>query len=983
VAVADDTFFVVDGHAQFFRAYYAIRGGMTSPTTNEPTQMAFGFVGMLARLIRERRPAHLVLVIDAAGDQETFRSEIFPEYKAHRDPAPIDFHGQVERCLEFTRLMGIPIYAIERVEADDVIATIVRRVRRERPELRVRIVSRDKDLSQLVDEQTTLFDPQSGTDLGPEQLFETKGVRADQVADMLALMGDSVDNVPGVAGIGPKTAAQLITSYGSLDGVLANLSALTPRRRESIEAARATLAISRRLVALKEDCDIELDYAKTKSDLSRADRVRVIELMSTLGFGRLKGEIVALLGGEAVPESSTRTNAATAAGGAGDSSQPQVRRKAASSPAPPANDDLANAPLFAPPGTALEESRAAGISPEHPARKADYRLVRTGEELKLVVAEAQAAAAAGARIAFDTETDGLNTRVAKLCGISLAWTAGKAVYIPVRSPEPASHCSLSEVLAQVGPLLEDAAVGKVAHNAKFDIQVLERHGIRVRGLVGDSMIASYVNDSTRVSHSLDSLAQAYLDYAPIPLKNLIGTGDFQRTFDQVPLTDAAIYAAEDADIAHRLDARLTALVDAEGLGRLYRDLEVPLVEVLASMESNGIRVDAAELNRQCERLSHEADAFRDAIVASAPHAFNPDSPKQLAAVLFNEPTDSPPGLGLPLRQRSGAAPSTSVEVLERLAADPAVASEIPAKMIEYRQLRKLVGTYLVALREAIEPTTGRIHASFHQTGTATGRLSSSEPNMQNIPIRTALGREVRRAFVPPPDFMLLSCDYSQIELRVLAHLANDPAMIEAFQAGLDIHATVAGQVHGIPVERVTSEQRSGAKMVNFGIVYGITPYGLARRLGGSTTPQRAKQIIDAYRARYSKIDSFLQRCVDEAKERGFVTTMLGRRRAVPQVASRNPAERALGERIAINTVVQGSAADIMKLAMLDIHRAMPAAFPDMRLLLQIHDELVLEAPATCAEAALAWVRGRMEAATTLAVPLVAEGAIAANWYDAK
>ena len=971
---SDDTFFVVDGHAQFFRAYYAIRGGMTSPTTNEPTQMAFGFVGMMIRLIRERQPAHLVLVIDRAGDRETFRSDLYPEYKAHRPPAPLDFHGQVERCLEFVRLLGIPVYAVERVEADDVIATIARRVRRERPEFRVRIVSRDKDLSQLVDSHTTLFDPQTGTDLGPEELFETKGVRADQVADMLALMGDAVDNVPGVAGIGPKTAAQLITTYGSLDGVLANLASLTPKRREAIEAARGTLAMSRQLVALKEDCEIDLSYETTRVDLSRAKLPELLALLATLGFGRLRSEVEAVVRG-------TRSRPEVEVSGAREGSAPvraPVRKPTLR------HDDFADAPLFAPRQSADSIAVAsAAIAASHPVFAAKYQCVRTPEAIAALLLEARAAASAGARIAFDTETDSLNTVVARLCGISFSWAKGTGAYIPVRSPESAAHCSIDEVLGLLRPFFEDASVAKVAHNAKFDLQVLRRHGIMVLGLVGDSMIASYVHDSTRISHSLDSLAQSHLGYTPVPIKDLIGTGDFQRTFDQVPLREASLYAAEDADIAHRLDALLGDIVDQEGLGTLYHEIEVPLIEVLADMEFNGILVDRPELESQCARLSRETDTYRNELVASAPHPFNPDSPKQLAAVLFNSPESNPPGLGLKSPRRGSSAPSTNVVVLERLAADPATTTDIPARMIEYRRLRKLVGTYLVALREAIEPTTQRIHASFHQTGTATGRLSSSDPNMQNIPIRSELGREIRRAFIAPPGYRLVACDYSQIELRILAHLADDPAMISAFQADIDIHTAVAAQVHGIDPSRVTPAQRSGAKMVNFGIVYGITPYGLAQRLGAGTTPQRAKEIIDSYRERYSKIDAFLARCVAQARNHGFVSTMMGRRRSVPQINSPNPGERALGERIAINTVVQGTAADLIKMAMIAIYRDMHDAVPGMRLLLQIHDELVFEVPEALVPGATAWIQARMAAVACLKVPLTSQAASGANWYDAK
>ena len=973
----NDIFYVVDGHAQFFRAYYAIRGGMTSPTTNEPTHMVYGFVGMMMRLLREQRPTSLALVIDAAGDQRTFRSQIYAQYKANRTPPPLDFHGQVQRCLEFTKLLGVPVFAIEQVEADDVIATIARRVQREKSSMRMRIVSRDKDLSQLVDARTTLFDPQTGIDLGPEQLFETKGVRADQVADMLALMGDTSDNIPGVAGIGPKTAAQLITTYGSIDGLLANLDALTPKRRDSIVAAQSTLALARQLVALKDDCQIDFSYDAARLDLNRANVPAILALLGVLGFGRLRSEVEALLSGKSViPAVDSRTPASTTPRAI--TPAPKVSHR---TPA----DDAADAPLFA----ALidtEQSTAidgAAIALSHPVHSAEYAIARTTGEIQAVIADARMASTQGAKISFDTETDSLNRVVARLCGVSLSWRKGQGVYIPTRSPDPSTHCSTTEALDLLRPLFEDATVGKVAHNAKFDIQVLRRHGVIVRGLVGDSMVASYVVDATRISHSLDALAQSQLEYTCVPIKDLIGSGDFQRTFDQVPIALAAPYAAEDADIALRLDRILTDRIDADGLGALYRNIEVPLIDVLAELEFNGILVDAPELERQCLRLSATTEDFRNSIIALAPHAFNPDSPKQLATVLFNSPTAQPPGLGLKSSKKVQGGPSTGIEVLERLAGDPTVESELPTQMIEYRRLKKLVGTYLEALRHSIQPTTGRIHASFHQTGTATGRLSSSDPNMQNIPIRTQVGRDIRRAFVAPPKYELLACDYSQIELRVLAHLANDPAMIAAFQAGIDIHTAVAAEVNGIDPSQVTDQQRSGAKMVNFGIIYGITPWGLARRLGAGTTPSRAREIIDGYRHRFSRIDAFLIQCVEEAKSHGFVTTLYGRRRAVPQVHSPNAGERSLGERMAINTVVQGTAADLIKIAMVNIHKELSSAFPNVRMLLQIHDELLFEVPASDLSAAQPWIVKHMESAANLRVPLRVESSHGVNWFDAS
>ena len=973
----NDIFYVVDGHAQFFRAYYAIRGGMTSPTTNEPTHMVYGFVGMMLRLLREQRPTSLALVIDAAGDQRTFRSQIYAQYKANRTPPPLDFHGQVQRCLEFTKLLGVPVFAIEQVEADDVIATIARRVQRENSSMRMRIVSRDKDLSQLVDAQTTLFDPQTGIDLGPEQLFETKGVRADQVADMLALMGDTSDNIPGVAGIGPKTAAQLITTYGSIDGLLANLDALTPKRRDAIVAAQDTLALARKLVALKEDCQIDFSYDAARLDLNRANVPAILALLGVLGFGRLRGEVETLLTGKSsIPAVDTRTPAQTTPRAI--TPAPKVARRTSA-------DDAADAPLFAALIDAEQSitTEGAAIALSHPVHSAEYTLARTAAEIQAVIVDARAASAKGMRIAFDTETDSLNKVVARLCGVSLSWRKGQGVYIPTRSPDPSTHCSTTEALDLLRSLFEDATVGKVAHNAKFDIQVLRRHGVVVRGLVGDSMVASYVVDSTRMSHSLDSLAQSQLEYTCVPIKDLIGSGDFQRTFDQVPIALAAPYASEDADIALRLDRILTDRIDTDGLGALYRNIEVPLIDVLAELEFNGILVDAPELEKQCLRLSATTEEFRNSIIALAPHAFNPDSPKQVAAVLFNAPTAQPPGLGLKASKKVQGGPSTGIEVLERLAGDPTVESELPTQMIEYRRLKKLVGTYLEALRHAIEPATGRIHASFHQTGTATGRLSSSDPNMQNIPIRSQVGRDIRRAFIAPPQYELLACDYSQIELRVLAHLANDPAMIAAFQAGIDIHTAVAAEVNGIDPSQVTDQQRSGAKMVNFGIIYGITPWGLARRLGAGTTPSRAREIIDGYRQRFSRIDAFLIQCVEEAKSQGFVTTLYGRRRAVPQVQSPNAGERSLGERMAINTVVQGTAADLIKIAMVNIHKELQTTFPNVRMLLQIHDELLFEVPSSELSAVQPWIVKHMESAANLRVPLRVESSNGVNWFDAS
>lgn len=968
---ASPTLYLIDGHAQFFRAYHAIRGGLRSAITNEPTNMVYGFTGMVAKLLREQKPEFVAMVIDASGDHGTFRSQLYPEYKAHRVPPPEDFDPQVERCLEFCRLLHIPVLAIEEVEADDVIATLVRRVRREHPEVRIRIVSKDKDLGQLLDDRTTLFDAHTGVELGVEELFDKKGVKPSQVVDMLALMGDTVDNVPGVPGIGPKTAAALITEFGSLEALLAGLDRVPGKKRASIEQSRDLLPLSKRLVTLKDDCEVAFDLADARVELPRVDQSAVMELLHQLGFGRLRDEVRAVLradGSSPPPEPVTMSPEAVEA----------VRARRAI-----AVDDGAGT-LFATPGTGARDADDPWTGSPAVAcfERGDYRMLGDAASIQAFVAEVRSEVARGAVLSFDTETDGLAAHRANLCGISLCASPGKAVFIPTRSPEPARHLSTAAALELVRPLLEDAAIPKVGHNLKFDLNVMRHHGVTVRGIAGDSMVASYVVDATRSSHGQDALAEVLLGHRCIPITALIGSGRDQRTFDTAPLDRAVIYAAEDADVARRLAALLHAQITAMGLDTLYREVELPMVEVLAELEWNGIRVDPHELERQRTGLEREIDALKLRIVDAAPRPFNPDSPKQLAEVLFRKPTDEPPGLGLPIVKKTKTGASTDVEVLEKLASNPDVTSELPSMIVQYRRLTKLVGTYLVALRDAIDPGDGRVHAGFHQTVAATGRLSSSDPNLQNIPIRTEVGREIRRAFVADPGHLLLSADYSQIELRLLAHLAEDEALREAFRRGDDIHRAVAAEVYGVDQAAVTDEQRSAAKMVNFGIVYGITAFGLSRRLGRGATVERAKRIIEDYKARFRGIDAFLAACVEQARSHGFVATILGRRRPVPQIHSRNPAERALGERIAINTVVQGSAADLIKVAMIQLHRELPTAHPGTRLLLQIHDELVLEVPSAQVEQVRATVVRVMEGAMRLSVPLKVETGIGADWFEA-
>ncbi|MFM2164613.1 MAG: hypothetical protein RL325_1050, partial [Planctomycetota bacterium] len=855
---------IIDGHAQFFRAYYAIRGGLSSSVTGEPTNLVFGFISMLFSYIRAQKPTELVVVIDAAGDKETFRSELYPEYKAHRDPAPEDFHPQVERCLEALALMGIPVLGIEGVEADDVIATLVRRIHAAQPAARVRMVSRDKDLGQLVDEHTTLFDPQKNADIGLEQLFDSKGVRPDQVIDLLALMGDTADNVPGVPGVGPKTAAGWLAEYGSIEGIYANIDKIKGKKGEALAASRDAVALSRRLVRLKDDCDFSFELARARFDPTRCDLPKLLEFLRVLGFNRLRGEAQEIFGGGAAGE------AAGDQPSGGPAAQPRTagaRRKQAETdslfapsaeakPAAPSTAAVAPRHEAAAFGT-LFDAVAASDAPPVSQRTMQVAVVRTQRELDSLARRLRSSA----RFAFDTETDTLTLPVARLVGLSFALEEGEGFYVPVRSPEPDTHLSTQSVLEALKPILEDASIAKTGHNLKYDCAVLMNHDVALRGIAGDTMVASWIVDPSRPSHGLDATAEHVLGVRPIPIESVIGArGAGQRRFDEAPLSLAAPYAAEDAEIALALANRLEPTIRDRGQWDLYAGIEVPLVPVLARMERAGIRVDRDELATQRRALEIRLARLREEIAAGAPWEFNPDSPKQLSQVLFNAPDADPPGLGLRVVKKTTTGASTDSEVLEKLAEDPSCHSELPGQILEYRQFAKLVGTYLKALDAAVLPETGRIHCSFHQTGTATGRLSSSEPNLQNIPIRTEVGAAIRRAFVAGEGMTFVSADYSQIELRFLAHFSEDPGLCDAFARGEDIHRAVAAQVFGVPPDAVSDVQRSAAKMVNFGIVYGITAGGLARRLGAGYTVGRAKEIIESYRARFRGIDAFLTRC---------------------------------------------------------------------------------------------------------------------------
>ena len=976
------TLYLIDGYAQFFRAYHAIRTPMTSPVTQEPTNLTFGFVGMLLKLLRgegehlqgDGAPTHIAVALDVSGDKGTFRSELYPEYKANRDAPPEDLKPQVERCLALLEAIGVPVIGAEGFEADDVIAAIATRYSEAHPDVRVRIVSKDKDLKQLLGggtPETEMYDIHTEGLITSATLREDTGLNPGQVVDMLALMGDTADNVPGVPGIGPKTAAQLIGEFGTLDAVVAECLDDKPKkewrikgkRRENIAAFADKLPLSKELVQLRSDTPVDLDLDAARSETLKLEAL--LPILKELGFNRYQDEVKALLG------------------------MPTGADAAEAKPAPKKREKTGGIE----PGGSLFDQPAEGESITIEV-DGDYTCVRTKKELDAVVKALKKADA----FAVDTETTALRPMKAALAGVSIAVEAGSAWYIPVRAPEGETHLDEQTVLDALRPFLEDESKAKIGHNIKYDLIVLRNAGVDLRGFGsgessgGDSIVASYLIDPSRSSHSMDALALALLGRENIPIKELIGSGKKQKRFDEVPLDLAAPYAAEDADITLQLHDKMAPEIEAMGLSDLYRDIELPLVGVLAELEYNGIAVDADELDRQRERLETEIVRLKKevetAAMETAGRGFDIDSPKQLSGILFNQPDDEDPGLGLKPIKKTKTGFSTDAEVLTKLSEDASIESVIPALILEYRQLAKLVSTYLVALKEEINETTGRIHASFNQTVAATGRLSSSDPNLQNIPIRTEIGREIRRAFVAPEGRVLITADYSQIELRLLAHLSKDPNLTEAFINGEDIHAAVAAQIHGVPLDEVNREQRNGAKMVNFGIVYGITAFGLARRLGCSNG--EADEIITGYKKRFAGITTFLEECVAQAKRHGYVETTLKRRRPIPDIDSNQPNRRNLAERMAINSVVQGSAADLIKLAMIDLHGRISAsgdtagdALGDVRMLLQIHDELVFEAPAESADAAKNVIVDRMQRAMELDVPLVVDSGISGNWYEAK
>lgn len=933
------TFYIIDGFAQIFRAFYAIRGGMQSPVTGEPTHAVFGFTGMLFKLLTQFDPDFVAVALDAPG--KTFRDDMYPDYKGTREETPEDLTTQIPRVIELIEGFGIPTVSKEGLEADDVIATVVERIVNDPDydDVHIRIISRDKDLEQLISDRVTLFDIHKEEEVDVEALKGSKGIRPDQVIDMLALMGDTADNVPGVPGIGPKTASTLIQMYGSIDGIYENIEEIKGKRRENLEAYREGLDLARKLVTLKRDGDFPFSLAEAETKSPSA--ARLLPLFQQLGFRRYQDQIKQLAG-----EQIDATDVASV--GKGEDTSSEGRGGGGFS---------------------------ADTHSEHdrdPIEAGTYETIKTVAGLNQVVDQLRASPL----ISVDIETTSLGDD-ARVCGFAFSWKEGHGVYVPTLSPNGDSHLDTKTVIGQLKSVLEDTQVKKCGHNLKFDTRILGWEGVTLRGVAFDTMLASIMIDPGRAGHKLDQLVFDLLGYGMKPISDLIGDGN-ETSMAEIPLDDVARYAAEDADMTLRLVNVLRPRLEQLDLLELLEQVEAPLTEVLARMEVMGIVCDPEELARQGELLSARVDELKEAVFEASGCTFNIDSPRQLADVLFSQ-------LGLPPGKKTKTGYSTDIEVLTNLAADEDKNDPktlVPGLVIEYRQLAKLINTYLGNLRDAINPETKRIHTTFHQLVTATGRLASQNPNLQNIPVRTDVGRQIRKAFVAPEGHLLITADYSQIELRVLAHLSEDEGLLQAFRSGEDIHNRVASEVYGVGMDEVGRELRDHAKVINFGIIYGITAFGLARRIEGLDIGRAAELIAD-YKQRFPGIDTFLQECIAHATDHGYVKTILGRRRAIPEIQSSNRGRRGLGERLAINTVVQGSAADLIKLAMVKLEQRITREQLPLKLLLQIHDELVLEAPKDQAEKMAAIVKAEMEEALELNVPLVVETGLGTDWMSAK
>ncbi|WP_174848416.1 DNA polymerase I [Yersinia artesiana] len=928
--IAENPLILVDGSSYLYRAYHAF-----PPLTNskgEPTGAMYGVLNMLRSLLLQYRPSHVAVVFDAKG--KTFRDELFAEYKSHRPPMPDDLRAQIEPLHQMVKAMGLPLLVVSGVEADDVIGTLAQEA--EKAGHAVLISTGDKDMAQLVTPNITLINTMNNAILGPQEVCEKYGVPPELIIDFLALMGDSSDNIPGVPGVGEKTAQALLQGLGGLDSLFSNLdkiSTLTFRGAKTMSAKleqnKDVAYLSYKLATIK--TDVELDITCDELNVSAPDDEQLHQLFSRYEFKRWLADVEA---GKWLDGKKDRPTA-------------QASNKAFSAPEP--------APVA---------EVTAVLSQEN------YQTILDEKSLSDWIERLKKAEV----FAFDTETDGLDTLSSNLIGLSFAVAPGEAAYLPLAHDYLDAPVQLDRdwVLAQLKPLLEDDKALKVGQNLKFDQSMLARYGIDLRGIAFDTMLESYVLDSVAGRHDMDSLAERYLNHKTITFEEIAGKGKNQLTFNQIALEQAGPYAAEDADVTLQLHLVLwPKLQQSEGLKRVFQEIEMPLLPILSRIERTGVLIDQNILAAHSKELTIRLDELEKQAHELAEEPFNLASPKQLQVILYEKQK-------LPiLKKTPGGAASTNEEVLAELALD----YPLPKVILEYRGLAKLKSTYTDKLPLMINPVSGRVHTSYHQAVTATGRLSSRDPNLQNIPVRNEEGRRIRQAFIAPEGYRIMAADYSQIELRIMAHLSQDKGLLAAFAAGKDIHRATAAEVFGLPLEKVTNEQRRSAKAINFGLIYGMSAFGLARQL--NIPRGEAQRYMDLYFERYPGVLEYMERTRKQAAEQGYVTTLDGRRLYLPDIHSRNATRRKAAEREAINAPMQGTAADIIKRAMIAVDAWLQQeAEPLVRVIMQVHDELVFEVHESVLESAEQQIRELMEQSMQLAVPLKVDVGVGYNWDQA-
>ncbi|MBC3997077.1 DNA polymerase I [Morganella morganii] len=926
--IADNPLILVDGSSYLYRAYHAF-----PPLTNsagQPTGAMYGVLNMLRSLIMQYEPSHVAVVFDAKG--KTFRDELFEAYKSHRPPMPDDLREQIAPLHDMVVAMGMPLLSVSGVEADDVIGTLAKQAAAEGRA--VLISTGDKDMAQLVTPDITLINTMNNTILGPEEVETKYGVPPSLIIDYLALMGDSSDNIPGVPGVGEKTAQALLQGLGSLDDIYADLdkiAGLSFRGAKTLapkmETNKEMAYLSYTLATIK--TDVELDRTWDSLELTEPDLDKLHALFTQYEFKRWISD---LENGGWLAKKSTRS-----------------------------------APSKAAVTAAVQTPAAPAVTPDISSE--NYETILDEEALNRW---AQVLREAG-EFAFDTETDSLDNLSARLVGMSFAAKAGHAAYVPIGHDylDAPDQLLTEQVLRVMKPILEDEKIRKIGQNLKFDRGIMENYGVELRGIAFDTMLESYVLNSVAGRHDMDSLADRHLNYKTTTFEDIAGKGKKQLTFNQIPLEEAANYAAEDADITLLLHQALYPQLEAEkSLLHVYQDIEMPLVPVLSRMERTGVLIDANVLAAQSVELTARLDELEKQAFAIAGEEFNLSSPKQLQTILFEK-------LNLPVVKKTpGGAPSTNEEVLEELADN----HELPRVILEHRSLSKLKTTYTDKLPLMVDPKTRRVHTSYHQAVTATGRLSSRDPNLQNIPVRTDEGRRIRQAFIARDGYCIMAADYSQIELRIMAHLSQDKGLLKAFAEGKDIHRATAAEVFGVPLDEVTADQRRSAKAINFGLIYGMSAFGLARQLG---IPRgEAQRYMDLYFERYPGVLEYMARTREHAAEKGYVETLEGRRLWLPEINSRNGMRRKAAEREAINAPMQGTAADIIKKAMIAVDDWLQKENIDALMIMQVHDELVFEVRKEQQAEMAEKIRGLMEAAMKLDVPLKVEAGVGANWDEA-